>query len=67
MAKTWKQITMEVGRVPLSQTEKDKEEMLREKGMTWEEFTEMDEWMEMAIRGMHARFNDPGILPKTDE
>ena len=67
MAKTWKQILSELGRAPLSQTERDMKEMLMEKGMTWDEFTETDEWMEMAIRGMHARFNDPGILPKTDE
>ena len=67
MAKTWKQILSELGRVPLSQTERDKEEMLMEKGMTWIEFTKTDEWKEMAIRGMRARFNDPVAFPETDE
>ena len=58
---------MESGKIPPSQTKKDKQEMLREKGMTWEEFTKTDEWMEMAIQGMHARFNSPGIRLDTEK
>ena len=67
MAKTWKQIVMESGTVHPSQTKKDKQEMLKEKGMTWEEFTETDEWMEMAMQGMHSRFDNPGIPLYTEK
>ena len=67
MAKTWKQILTEMGRVPPEQTMRDKQEMLKEKGMTWAEFTATEEWKEMAVRGMHARFNNPGVRLDTEE
>ncbi len=61
MAKTWRQILEDIGKVPPEQFRRDKREMLEEKGMTWAEFTATEEWKEMATRAMHARFNNPGI------
>lgn len=46
MAKSWKQIMEELGRVPPEQTIRDKQEMLKEKGMTYEEFATTEEWWE---------------------
>ena len=44
MAKSWEEIIMNQSRVPMKQTLQDKEEMLKELGMTLEEFRLTEEY-----------------------
>ena len=64
MAKTWSQILDEIGKVPPEQTMRDKEEMLREKGMTSMEFSTSKEHVEEARRRMAYRFSSPEVFRK---
>ena len=59
MAKTWKQIVSEMSKVSPEQTKRDKAEMLQEKGMTWGQFMNTEEYREMAERSARARFSGP--------
>ena len=68
MAKTWKQIMEEMGRVPPAQTMKDKQDLLREKGLaSWDQFVGTEEWMEQAKAGMASRFSSPDMFSNPKE
>ena len=64
MAKKWKQILEETGKVPPEQTARDEQEMLEELGMTMEEFTCSKEYLEVAKEMMDWRFSSPDIFQK---
>ena len=59
MAKKWKQILDECGKVPPEQTMADKEEMLMELGMSWGQFTATDEYMRTTMELAEKRFSMP--------
>ena len=59
MAKNWKQILDECGKVPPEQTMADEAEMLKELGMTRAQFTATEEYMKTAQEMAEKRFTTP--------